>query len=125
MDDSNQRQFVKHNFYKVDPLWRRLSQEERADGKREFAAVVEERTSHMLIRSYSLVGFRERLRFPALARRRFTGRSPGGGNQTLGHRPRPAPHPTSLVPWHDPPLRVRRQASSHRTEGLRSRGRPG
>ena len=58
MAESERRQFVKYNFYKVDPLWRRLPEGERADNKREFAAVVDETATHMLIRSYSLVGLR-------------------------------------------------------------------
>ena len=58
MADSNGRQFVKYTFYSVDPAWRRLPEVERTDNKREFAAVVEESASHMLIRSYSLVGLR-------------------------------------------------------------------
>jgi chlorite dismutase len=33
-------QFVQYLFFKVDPAWRRLSEEERARGKREFAQVV-------------------------------------------------------------------------------------
>ena len=58
MADAERRQFVKYSFYKVDPLWRRLPQDERARGKQEFAAVVEESATHMLTRSYSLVGLR-------------------------------------------------------------------
>ena len=58
MADSDGRQFVKYSFYKVDPLWRRLPQPQREDGKREFSAVVEELPSHTLTRSYSLVGLR-------------------------------------------------------------------
>lgn len=58
MADSERRQFVKYNFYKLDPLWRRLAPEERQANKREFAALVEESSSHMLTRSYSLVGLR-------------------------------------------------------------------
>ena len=58
MADPQRRQFVKYNFYKVDPVWRRLSKEERNDNRREFAAVVEESSTHMLVRSYSLVGLR-------------------------------------------------------------------
>ena len=58
MTSPNGRQFVKYNFYKVDPLWRRLPDEERTRNKHEFAAVVEESATHMLIRSYSLVGLR-------------------------------------------------------------------
>ena len=58
MADAERRQFVKYSFYKVDPLWRRLPQDERARGKQEFAAVVEESATNMLTRSYSLVGLR-------------------------------------------------------------------
>ncbi len=55
---SNGRQFVKYNFFKVDPAWRRLPDEERADNKREFAAVVEELDDLLMTRSYSLMGLR-------------------------------------------------------------------
>ena len=58
MPGANGRQFVKYSFFKVDPEWRRLPAELRADGKREFAAVVDESASHMMVRSYSLVGLR-------------------------------------------------------------------
>ena len=56
MTGSNGRQFVKYSFYKVDPLWRRLPDAERQDGKREFAAVVEEFATETFTRSYSLEG---------------------------------------------------------------------
>jgi chlorite dismutase len=58
MADADDRQFVKYNFFKVDPLWRRLPQAEQADNKGEFASVIEESATHMVIRSYSLVGLR-------------------------------------------------------------------
>ena len=58
MASANGRQFVKYSFYRVDPLWRRLPDEERSAGKAELAAVVEETSGHMFIRSYSLVGLR-------------------------------------------------------------------
>jgi len=58
MAESERRQFVKYNFFKVDPLWRRLPQVERASGKREFAAVIEESESSVFTRSFSLVGIR-------------------------------------------------------------------
>ncbi len=58
MEGETKRQFVKYNFFKVDPSWRRLAEEERDRGKEEFMAVVEEFASHNLIRSYSLVGLR-------------------------------------------------------------------
>ena len=56
--ETNGRHFVKYSFFKVDPDWRRLSAERRADGKREFAAVVDESAAGMMTRSYSLVGLR-------------------------------------------------------------------
>ena len=58
MAEPDGRQFVKYSFYQVDPLWRRLPESERADNKREFAAVVEESAAHTFIRSFSLVGLR-------------------------------------------------------------------
>ena len=58
MADSDGRQFVKYDFYKVDPAWRLLPWEERADQRREFSAVVEELATGMFIRSFSLVGLR-------------------------------------------------------------------
>ncbi|GAB6936468.1 MAG: chlorite dismutase family protein [Bacillota bacterium] len=53
-------QFVNFSFFKVDPAWRRLSDDERQRGKEEFAAVVEEYASRddTMILSYSLVGLR-------------------------------------------------------------------
>lgn len=58
MAGENGRQFVKYSFFKVDPQWRRLPDDERTSGKSEFAAVVEETAGHTFIRSYSLVGLR-------------------------------------------------------------------
>ena len=58
MAGSNGRQFVKYNFYKVAPEWRRLPENERSAGKRELAAVIEEYAGNMFIRSFSLVGIR-------------------------------------------------------------------
>ena len=53
MGNSDRRQFIKYNFYKVASQWRKLPQDERAASKREFAAVVEEPATYMLFRSYS------------------------------------------------------------------------
>ena len=35
-------QIVKYTFYKLDPAWRRLPVEDRAQDKREFAGVLED-----------------------------------------------------------------------------------
>jgi chlorite dismutase len=53
-------QFVNFSFFKVDPAWRRLSQEEQQKGKEEFASVVKEFESRpgVFILPYSLVGIR-------------------------------------------------------------------
>ena len=58
MADSNGPQFVKYNFYSVDPLWSRLTADERADNRQQFCAVVDELASGMFMRSFSLVGLR-------------------------------------------------------------------
>jgi chlorite dismutase len=52
------RQFVQFTFYKVDPAWRRLPERERQEGKEEFMAVVNEYSSRILVRPYSLFGIR-------------------------------------------------------------------
>ena len=58
MADTGRRQFVKFNFFKVASEWRRLSDDERLDSKREFAAVVEEAASSIFTRAFSLIGLR-------------------------------------------------------------------
>ena len=54
----NGRQFVKYSLFAIDPLWRRLPDDEREEGRREFSAVVDELSSGMFIRSFSMVGLR-------------------------------------------------------------------
>lgn len=51
-------QYVNYVFFKLDPLWRRLEDEERERGKREFLAAAEELGGEMLLRSFSLMGLR-------------------------------------------------------------------
>ena len=55
---SEQRNFVKYTFLKVDPAWRRRSAEERAADKREFLAACREFGDDHFLRAYSLVGTR-------------------------------------------------------------------
>ncbi len=51
-------QYVNYAFFKLDPVWRRLDQEERERGKREFLEALEEHSQDMLLRSFSLMGLR-------------------------------------------------------------------
>ncbi|AHY47423.1 hypothetical protein RradSPS_2140 [Rubrobacter radiotolerans] len=51
-------QYINYIFYKLDPLWRRLPEEEREAGKREFLEAVREHSGEMLLRSYSMMGLR-------------------------------------------------------------------
>ncbi|MDP9383751.1 MAG: chlorite dismutase family protein [Actinomycetota bacterium] len=53
-----ERHFVKYTFLKVDPAWRRLEAEERAEHKREFLAACEDFASDRLLRAFSTVGTR-------------------------------------------------------------------
>lgn len=55
---SQRRQYVNFSFYKVDPAWRRLPDDERSRGKQEFMRVVEEFSSRVLVIPYTLVGIR-------------------------------------------------------------------
>ena len=52
------RRFVKYTFLKLDPAWRRLDGERRAQDKREFAAACEDFADGHLLQSFSLVGTR-------------------------------------------------------------------
>jgi len=52
------RHFVKYTFLKVDPAWRRLEFERRAEGKRELMAACEDFSDAHLLRAFSLVGTR-------------------------------------------------------------------
>lgn len=52
------RQYVRFAFYKLDPLWRRLSSEEQTKHKHEFMEVIESFNRRMLLRPYSLIGTR-------------------------------------------------------------------
>ena len=53
------RQFVNFRFFRVDPLWRRLPEREKAKGKNKFLAVVREfQSKGMIVNSYSMIGIR-------------------------------------------------------------------
>lgn len=52
------RQFVRFAFLKIDPAWLRLSPAQRAADMADFTAAVESFQGRMLLRSYSLVGYR-------------------------------------------------------------------
>jgi chlorite dismutase len=54
----DRRQYVNFAFYKVDPLWRRLPEDERRKGKCEFVEVVKNWEQDVLVTPYSLVGIR-------------------------------------------------------------------
>jgi chlorite dismutase len=51
-------QYINYLFFKLDPEWRRLPNEERERSKQEFLEAAEEHSSEMLLRPYSLMGLR-------------------------------------------------------------------
>lgn len=57
---ATRRQFVNFAFYKLDPAFRRLPDEERGQGKREFLSLLEEYdgSDDMILLSYSTMGLR-------------------------------------------------------------------
>ena len=55
---TQQRQFVKYTFFKVQPAWRALPVEERESGKRELVDLLEWFAERMMVRTYSTVGTR-------------------------------------------------------------------
>ena len=52
------RQFCNFVFYRVDPAWRRLPEDERARGKQEFIRAVEDYQGKVLVIPYSTMGIR-------------------------------------------------------------------
>src|SRR3954464_12121643 len=50
-------QFIQYLFFKTDPLWRRLSEEERTQGKKEFGQVVDG-TAAVRTFAYSTLGLK-------------------------------------------------------------------
>ena len=52
------RHFVKYTFLSIDPAWRRLDRDRRAEDKREFLAACEDFGEDHLLRAFSLVGTR-------------------------------------------------------------------
>ena len=57
-EESLPAQYVNYVFFKLDPLWRRLPDDEQEVGKREFLEAVEQNSGEMLLRSFSLMGLR-------------------------------------------------------------------
>ena len=51
-------QLVKYDFYKLDPLWRRLPSNEKEEHRQEFLAVLDELSSEVSVLPYNLVGIR-------------------------------------------------------------------
>lgn len=54
----HRQQFVSFPFFKLDPVWRRLSESERSRGKAEFREIIESQKDKMIVLPYSLVGVR-------------------------------------------------------------------
>jgi chlorite dismutase len=52
------RQYCNFIFYKVDPAWRRLPEDERTRGKQEFIRAIEEYQGKVIVIAYSTVGIR-------------------------------------------------------------------
>jgi hypothetical protein len=52
------RQYVNFVFYQVDPAWRRLPEDVRAQGKQEFLRAVEDYAGKVLVVPYSTIGIR-------------------------------------------------------------------
>ncbi len=51
-------QYINYAFFKLSPEWRRLPEEERERGKKEFLEAAEAHSGEMLLRPYSLMGLR-------------------------------------------------------------------
>ncbi|MEP6945642.1 MAG: chlorite dismutase family protein [Acidobacteriota bacterium] len=52
-----EQQFVNFTFFRLDPTWRRLDAESKAEFKKEFISVYDRFGDELLLFSYSLIGF--------------------------------------------------------------------
>ena len=57
------RQYVNFRFFQIEPVWRRLAENEKQKGKKEFIEVVERYQKSMIINCYSLIGIRAEAAF--------------------------------------------------------------
>jgi len=57
-EEPAKRQFVNFGFYKVDPQWRRLPQDERDAGKQEFIRAIDEYKGKIIVVPYTTMGIR-------------------------------------------------------------------
>jgi len=57
-EEPPKRQFVNFGFYKVDPQWRRLPQDERDAGKQEFIRAIDEYKGKIIVVPYTTMGIR-------------------------------------------------------------------
>jgi len=58
MAENGKRQWVNYSFYKVDPQWRRLPEEEKESGRNEFLEVVEGYSKKIMVFPYTNFGYR-------------------------------------------------------------------
>ncbi len=113
------RQFVKYDLFAVDPLWRRLSDDEKNEGRREFSAVIDELLSDMFIRSFSMVGLRGDADFMLWHATENPRAAPGDGYALVEHESRQVPDSALLLPRPDAEIAVRRQTPAHRPGGYK------
>ena len=57
-EQTAKRQYVNFAFYKLDPAWRRLPEDERTKGKQEFIRAIEDYSGKVLVIAYTTVGIR-------------------------------------------------------------------
>ena len=50
MSENNVRSYVKYTFFKADKAWRRLSEGEKAEGREQFGAILDEHSDRLMIR---------------------------------------------------------------------------
>ncbi len=58
MDSDQRQQYVNYSYYKVDPMWRRLPEEEKETGRNEFLEVLDGYSNKIMVFTYSTFGLR-------------------------------------------------------------------
>ena len=118
---SMDRKLMRYAFFKVDPAWRRLPDEERALHKKELAPMWWP-APPIDVQPLLDCGHEGRLRAGALADRRGPGGDPGVPGLDERHRPRPLPAQHLLLHCADPQVAVP-QGPQARGPGVQHAGR--
>jgi len=58
VSEDKKRQYVNYTYFKVDPVWRRLPEEDKERGRKEFLEVIDGYSNKIMVFTYTNFGYR-------------------------------------------------------------------